>query len=633
MRSAHASISCCVRAATKEKDGDFTNNSVRRAPRRCCSDCDGPPTWKYSQSQLFLGVRSRLVRLSCSKRGSMFSAQQPRSGASFGGKSGAFGTGAFSQTPTTPGSAGQQPQQPPAQGAWPHMQSGWNATQGATLNTNSPGMSMHGHGAPGQAPQSTGNATWGSFGTPQSQLPGSQSSAMHGAMQSPASQHNMNASPAQHSQAPVNILPGYLNKLRSGGDRGAPTHRAHESTSPPTRDADSSLVSQDGQGSARMRAEASPSNRFSSSFFSGSTVGRGPPGDDRARVTRSPSYLANSVREGSVFGHGGLRGSRRAPDEPDALHASRAPTSPPLGGSSPQAPSAEPFNLAAMAADEDDAPPQDALTDAPRISFPTTSAPTALAKPVRHVLEAKPLASDAPMQSLQQRVVLVYGFPHFLKATVVDLFSSIGGLLSADDAGESAPNAESGAAPADLLLRLAPQSGNASMPGILRLTFTEPYQALHAVRRSGEVVSNTVMIGVRWADDNMHQLSVIKGADAPLLSDGAAPARGSLQGNSISSTPGAARAPTGGASGAGPSNAAGTPRFGRPIHVIDTPVSALAQHSSPAPSGLVTPLRAVVNASEALWKSSVGTATAPCAKAQPASTSLLGRLGDALFGW
>ena len=138
-----------------------------------------------------------------------------------------------------------------------------------------------------------------------------------------------------------------------------------------------------------------------------------------------------------------------------------------------------------------------------------------------------------------------------------------------------------------------------------------------AVRRSGQLVANTCMIGVRWESDALHELSQIHGLDAALLgqSDAKPPAP---------STPAPTRAPLQNKS---------TPLFGRPIDVVDTPISALAQ-KNPSTPGL-SPLRAAVSAGEAVWRNTLGGTPANASQpgAPPASKSVVGRLADGLFGW
>lgn len=372
------------------------------------------------------------------------------------------------------------------------------------------------------------------------------------------------------------------------------SHRPIESASPPARDADTSLVLPGGketQASGRAAPSASPTNRFSSSFFNVSQ-----PADD-SRFAHSPPP-ANKGREGSIFGQGGLRGTRKQED-PDRSYLLRAPSEPAT------APSGNFFGTEAntSAMDDDDAPPADALTDVAQ------QAPLAFQASLSTRVAATP--EKAPAETpIAQRVVLVFGFPGYLYTRVVDHFAAIGGLQKSEEV--PLDHAQS-----DLLATTDGKPPKGALPSIARLTYSAPYQALMAVRRSGQLVANTCMIGVRWESDALHELSQIRGLDAALVgeSDAKPPAP---------STPAPARAPLQNKS---------TPLIGRPIDVVDTPISALAQ-KHPSTPGL-SPLRAAVSAGEAVWRNTLG--GTPASAAQPgapaASKSVVGRLADGLFGW
>lgn len=544
--------------------------------------------------------------------GSMFSAQQPQSSTPWSQKSVSFGATAPSGTP----GAGPATPAHPAPNTWLQTQSAWGGMPGADAgaagaagaphaadNSQHPGApgwgAVHGFGGSAQHAASPGGAPGGA---PPHLFPGAQ------------------ASPVQQSQAPVSVLPGYLSKLR-GGDRGAgAAHRTLESASPPAArgsDADTSLSlsAKDAPAGVRAPLSASPTSRFSSSFFNAPRAS----GDERFWSSRSPA----AGREGSIFGSGGLRGSRRVADVGDVSTTQRAPGSPLAASPATLAP--EPFPLASNIED-DDAPPQDALTDgAPGVA---PAAATAAAAPAATATTAAAPAA-AP---LAKRVVLVFGFPRYMRATVVDLFAALGGLQSVEDlelgAAEGRTTRWAGAA-ADTPLDTNPSSTAA--PATLRLTYAEPYQALHALRRSGEPLAESFFLGVRWFDDGLHQLSLVQGLDAPLHTEGASD-RVQASGKTAPSTP----APTTPATG-------GAPRFGRPLSVVGTPAtknSVFAASPAPAHTQLATPLRAVMHAGEALWKGGAGAgsgapgAAAPGAPGAPApSSGMLGRVADALFGW
>lgn len=423
---------------------------------------------------------------------------------------------------------------------------------------------------------------------------------------SPAPSQPMNAqqSPMQPGQAPVNYLPGYLSKMR-GAERVSPsdspqpsssTHRPIESTSPPARDADTSLAlaSKDTQPGARTAPSTSPVNRFSSSFFNTSL------GPDDSRLVQTPPPPGSGVREGSIFGYGGLRGSRKQ-DEPDPSAVLRAPSEPPTS-----APASHFFgtDYGGSAMDDDDAPPVDTLTDMaqqPALAFDTSLSGRPAAPP------EKESTTEAP---LGQRTVLVFGFPAHLYARVVEQFATIGGLQASEEVPLELTASETPGA-----TDVKPTQG--ALPSVVRLIYAAPYQALMAVRRSGQPFANACMLGVRWESDALHELSLVKGLDAPLVENsGPAP--------TAPSTPAVNRVPA---------DTKVTPLFGRPIDVVGTPVSAMARKNPSTPA--MTPLRAAVHASEAWWRGGpVATAPEAVVPGAPAPPkSVLGRLADGLFGW
>lgn len=367
-----------------------------------------------------------------------------------------------------------------------------------------------------------------------------------------------------------------------------------ESTSPPTRDADTSLTlpGKDSQPSTRIMPSSSPTNHFSSSFFHPSL------GADDSRMGQSPPP-ASSGREGSIFGVGGLRGSRKQED-PDRSSVLRAPSEPPVS-----APSTSFFgaDYGANAMEDDDAPPADALNDMAQ-QVPLAFQASMSARP------AAPVEKEASAAPIAQRVVLVYGFPGYLYTQVMDQFAAIGGLQKHEEVPLDHNHA-------DVLASTDGRSPKGALPSVARLTYAAPYQALMAVRRSGQLFANSCMLGVRWESDALHQLSQIKGLDAALLEEGESkPA--------VPSTPAQSRVLAENKS---------TPLFGRPIDVIDTPVSAMAKKNQSTPS--LTPLRAAVHAGEAMWRNSVGgtPSTAPQPGAPAPSKTVIGRLADGLFGW
>ncbi|WFD26599.1 hypothetical protein MNAN1_001582 [Malassezia nana] len=400
------------------------------------------------------------------------------------------------------------------------------------------------------------------------------------------------------SQAPVAYLPGYLSKMRGSNDRaGASAHRSVESTSPVVKaEADTSLLSGKEPTHARPQFSASPNHGFHSSFFARSSMDLG---DGRATTP------AASGREGSIFGHGGLRGSVKQEESADRS-MSRPPGSPPTH-TTPAWTGNDSLSFVAHAMDDDDAPPQETLSDVahlPRAREAPTggAARTSLAQAGASAPVTRPEAPHA------ERVVVVYGFPPTLRAFVIEQFGSLGGLVSAEDV----------------------DTGTAATQGALvpvRLTYAEPVQALHALHQTGKSIAGTCLIGVRWDNDAMHEQSLVQGLDAPLLTSAGGeppkcvPGTTTQASSTAPATPATARLP-----------AQSTPAFGRPITKVDAPGAVLAQPTAKqGTTPIHSPLRAVVSMGESLWRGShapASTATAP-----NAPTGVLGRLADGLFGW
>lgn len=436
-------------------------------------------------------------------------------------------------------------------------------------------------GVPGAAPASgttiQQQSAWGSqsiFGTPQSSHGSTTAIAPHASPANPG--YAPQPSPA--SQAPVNYLPGYLSRMRSERPSAAPHRVGAESNSPvAARDADVSLLATSERPS-HSHPSPSPTHGFQSSFF-------------RSSMDESHSAAPASMRESSIFGSGGLRGRSVKPDDSDRS-LSRAPLSPPT-----HSPAMLPADVMGM--DDDDAPPADTLSDVAQQPRSFDAAPTALGTGPSPVASRAPPASSAGVP-MAQRTVLVYGFPAYLRQVVVEQFGAMGPIERIEDVNMS-------------------HGTVSTVPRPVRITYAKPFQALHAVRRSGELVAGACFVGVRWEDEAMHQASLLGGVDAPLL--GATPKQ-------APTTPAPARAGTG--------RTTGTPLVGRPIHMVDTPVSALAPQTGK--SATDSPLHAVVRAGESLWRSSMGASAPPSTAAQSASAQapsqgVLGRLADGLFGW
>ena len=550
-------------------------------------------------------------------RNDMFSAPQAPVQSPWGQKTapGTFGTqrGTPGGMPSTPMASSQnnwlQTQGPPGQG-------GMNNTLGTPGQFGSLQQPGQGFSTP-QQPGATGL-----FGTPQNASPAPFGAA--GATASPSQAatsgwgHGAQASPM--NQAPVAYLPGYLNKMRAGerANSASLARPGTESTSPAAKvDPDTSLLASNDGTQSRQAPTLSPTNGFHSSFFSRGSVDFGD-----STSTRSLLPGGQGVREGSIFGHGGLRGSMRGNEEADRS-MSRPPRSPSVPNTSTMFSQADTTAFAPGSMDDDDAPPQEALCDVPqmqaqRVWDASSSVGMGPSPQPPHTATTPMPTQEMPAN---QRTVIVYGFPPSLRPMVLEQFSSIGGLVSADDV--------------DMPAALTPAAA-AQMPDLpkpLRLTYSDAVQAMHAMRQTGRPVAGMCMIGVRWENDAMHQQSLVRGLDAPLLSHSSMDTRTPSTAAKPAAVPTTPASFTKGAY----TNA---PAFGRPISKVDTPVAALAQSSAQTTS-VHSPFRAVVHAGESLLRGSqsqTGSQAKTSAKnasgADTANTSgVLGRLADGLFGW
>ncbi|KAN0063755.1 hypothetical protein ACQY0O_003805 [Thecaphora frezii] len=410
------------------------------------------------------------------------------------------------------------------------------------------------------------------FGTQnQQQLPFPQ----QGQQQPSLEQQRMQLSQSSQQQVPqqqqqMSYVPGYLSRVRSDKPYRSPA-RQLEPGSPERAEAEASSgfgtpASKSAKDDASSsRNQSSPVGRFSSSFFNERR-------DDSDGLGRSGSVGPGAWRGGreSIFGAGGLRGGRKsmtpapssggamqAPDTPASRLAAgdtsfspgrsfRAATSPPGRSSS---------FATGMDDDDDDAPPQEALDDAKpsspgsaiygNSSFAAFGASLNRSNTIDSGLRSSgnggggggasgslggaggaggavvssassggtggQLTGRAAAVDRAQRTVLIYGYPHWMEKAVLELFAAIGGveLIEAIDitgSGSAQDQAQT-------------QPAGPFLPCCTRLVYEAGFQALHALRRNGEIVAGACIVGVRWEDENYHQISVTNGVDAVFRND------------------------------------------------------------------------------------------------------------------
>lgn len=327
--------------------------------------------------------------------------------------------------------------------------------------------------------------------------------------------------------------------------------------------------------------------------------------------------------------------------------------------------------------DDDDAPPQERLEDqAPasstsvfsvsRNSTRELSVPNSLPSRAN---SSEPALGSSPSKSgqsdntserasaldLAHRTVLVYGYPPWMEKAVLELFAAAGAIevIEAIDVTGSGSAQDQAAANANGPL----------LPCCTRVRYAEAFQALQALRRNGEVVAGACVVGVRWEDENFHQIALTNGTDAVFRMEVFPSARfadmfkassrqiahptpsaaASASANAYSSSPAKSASTANGQSGTTvstssandtgrmPTSSSAYPAFGRPMSVINDP-SVLYKPSASANS-TNSPFKAaslLFGTGAAAPKPAVASAPAPQAAK---STGVLGRITDGIFGW
>ncbi|SJX65682.1 uncharacterized protein SRS1_16306 [Sporisorium reilianum f. sp. reilianum] len=535
----------------------------------------------------------------------------------------------------------------------------------------------------------------------------------------------------------MSYIPGYLSRTKVVKPYKLPARQAEPTSPETTQDADTSIAfgtpaSKSGkeESTPSSKGQPSPVGRFSSSFFNERR--------EDASFSRAGSVGPGTPWRGgkeSIFGAGGLRGGRQsATPAPPSLTANTSASparkasmdSPGRSSrsiSTPPAASA-PFSVAQGGAmdqdDDDDAPPQERLEDeasaAAQSSLLGTSSGTSYTNnfrssansadsasaqsllPGRSALSrtspslgatsANDVSSSSAATSAEkntalgsaQRTVLVYGYPTWMEKAVLELFASVGGveIIEAIDLTGSGSAQEQATA----------QPSSPPLSCCTRIRYAESFQALHALRRNGEVVAGACMVGVRWEDENFHQVALTNGADAVFRMDvfpssrtaetyrasaksiavpsidaaAGASALASARSNAASSSnsfasngqnnrhsiafgqgvsahSGRNETATSTASGAAAGgNHTSYPAFGRPLSVINDPSIAFKPSASTSNlSGLAgSPFKAASSLFGSGAAAAANKPATPAVSAKPAaapSTSMLGRITDGIFGW
>lgn len=490
------------------------------------------------------------------------------------------------------------------------------------------------------------------------------------------------ASPAQHT-----YLPGYLSRLKSQRPYSpSATRHAHDGSSPdgsPQEDLSVGIAGTGTSTTPNLRSSRDDGRRTS---FDASPAGIGgasassahPPGGPTSPVQGFSSSFFNTSPGGddgrslagneSIFGAGGLRGggrnrkslfgvSGRGADgltgtpSRDGMTRSSSFLRSSSVGSPPSGDRRHPYD---GDEDDDDAPPSEALTDAAGpvgasssgrgsgagmandggdgssymgAVHGNTPANVALGGP-----KARDMIEDGGQSASSTStlcVLLLYGFPASGRHAVIAHFSSVGEVVSQ----ESLSGTEDASSEC------------------VRITYASPLSSLRALRRSGELVAGIAYVGVRFADDTLHREMLLNGLNAVARSGSQ-----SLGGSGIEAKPSSsstATATVNSSSGAGAKRAS-TPynasSFGRPISIIDSPGAALRPPKSQTLSGSSSVSNSPFGRlSSSLFGSSNGGSMNGSANNSAGGTPLkagtsangttgsnpgmMGRLGDAIFGW
>ncbi|PWN21296.1 hypothetical protein BCV69DRAFT_282031 [Microstroma glucosiphilum] len=462
-------------------------------------------------------------------------------------------------------------------------------------------------------------------------------------------------------------LPGYLSRIKGSGHSTRPysasaaASRSNDPHSPPkesdsapatsaTPNQHSGRLSRDGSRSSAegLGQPTSPMQGFSSSFFSS------PSGVEGGGSTRG-------AQSESMFGAGGLRGSTARRGTPGGRGDSRdapfgTPARDPRSSSLLRASSvgSPPGNSSLNGgADDDDAPPFEALADADvsRPDFGSSSfamadssmgGPATSTSPPRNgglypspsmsqVLTRPSSTGPAPSGADSSLcTLLLYGFSSSLTSTVLSHFGGIGDIVSSSS--------------------LAPSSDGSASSECLRVVYSAPQFALRALRRSGELVAGVAYVGVRFADEGLHREVLLNGINSNMLLSAAGASSSASLGLSPSNAPAmpVSNGTTSSSSALSRPTRESTPSFGRPINIVDSPAAALRARANPngapgssSPFGKVGSLfgAGVTGSGSGGSGAASGTGTPVKAGANgaqgPATPggSVMGRIGDAIFGW
>ncbi|KAJ2925048.1 hypothetical protein H1R20_g12052, partial [Candolleomyces eurysporus] len=199
--------------------------------------------------------------------------------------------------------------------------------------------------------------------------------------------------------------------------------------------------------------------------------------------------------------------------------------------------------------------------------------------------------SVATLSQQQPLSIIVFGYPADKFSITVEYFKSLGDSTEAD------PNTE--------------------IQNCFRIGYKDPADALRAVRKNGEVLGGSWMIGVKWADQTQ--------AEALL---GQPSARGNTFGDREAMV---VDEPTHSAVSSPTNFSSNTPSFGTPLR-LEPSTSAFRRPGAPA-SKPATPQGFAGWSTPAANGGGGGGSASPAAAQPSPSKSMIGQVSDLIFGW
>lgn len=344
-------------------------------------------------------------------------------------------------------------------------------------------------------------------------------------------------------------------------------------------------------------------SRLNDSFSSSSHTGGNTSFGGGSFNAATPARTRSTRDRESAFGPSGLRSRPQQAGE----HPQSTMRSPSLSLNSRRGTAASPHSL-----DEDNVPPpnqpldDDDAMDTSNLTAPGTypfgtgsgSTPVltpASAAPAPAQSSTSSFRSSVPAagsEDLKFRTLLLYGFPGSLEGLVLEHFGL--GLESSE---------------------WKPFTEVREGAGCIQAVYKDKRTALRALRRSGELVAGLAIVGVRVKDDTLHRTLQIDG-----LSSG-----GALSADLLTPTPNPNSSTVPSTPQHTTTHRASGTSGGRPLSVMGTRGSALA------PADTSSSFFRIPG-----WSSSPAAAAAPSTQESdtlPRSSSFLGRVNDAVFGW